>query len=137
MTNPCGEPLNRCSHRRLRCIARRGFTLVEVLLVVVIMAILATVAVQAFDSSTDEAKDAVLLQNLATIRAAIERFKVNHDGNLPGFTGTGDLDAHMSQYTDRQGNISSIPDPNFPYGPYLDGAKLVSPFNGEIGRAHV
>jgi prepilin-type N-terminal cleavage/methylation domain-containing protein len=63
---------------------RKGFTLVELVVVILILGILATVAVPRFlDLSTDAAQGA-LQQDLAVIRNAIELFAVQNGGALPG-----------------------------------------------------
>jgi general secretion pathway protein G len=62
---------------------RAGFTLVEVLIVVVIMAILAATIIPQFSDSTKDAKVNTSKFNLHTIRSQIELFKSQHDGKAP------------------------------------------------------
>lgn len=64
-------------HRRV------AMTLIEVLLVVVIMAILASLIIPHFVESTDEAKISVAVANLNEMRKQIELFKVQHGGTPP------------------------------------------------------
>jgi general secretion pathway protein G len=59
-------------------------TLIEVLIVVVIMAILASIIIPHFVESTDEAKMSVAASNLNELRKQIELFKVHHGGTPPG-----------------------------------------------------
>jgi len=59
--------------------ADRGFTLVELLIVVVILGILAAVVIPQFEGATAQGKEAALTSNLATVRQAIEMYKVQHD----------------------------------------------------------
>lgn len=49
-----------------------GFTLVEVLIVVVIMAVLAAVVVPQFAASTDDAKASTAQFNLSTLRSLVQ-----------------------------------------------------------------
>lgn len=110
---------------------RHGFTLVEVLLVVVIMAILASVVVPQFSSSSEDAKDASLMHNLQILRKQIELFKAQHNGNAPGWTGMPGR-VHLILATDAQGVWKSsdvfVPDANHPFGPYLRTSPI-NPFN--------
>lgn len=53
---------------------RRGFSMVELIAVITIMAILAAVAVPKFFNYTDKAKEADVRTTLATTRAAIANF---------------------------------------------------------------
>jgi general secretion pathway protein G len=56
--------------------ARRasGFTLIELLVVFAILATLLTLAVPRYFSSVDRSKEAVLKQNLATLRNSLDQF---------------------------------------------------------------
>ena len=62
---------------------RIGFTLVEVLIVVVIMAILAATIIPQFSDSSKDAKESNLRFNLHTLRSQIELYKSQHDGVVP------------------------------------------------------
>ena len=53
----------------------RGFTLVELLIVVVILAILAAVVIPQFENTSASAKEAALVSNLQTIRQAIPLYR--------------------------------------------------------------
>ena len=52
----------------------RGFTLIEVLIVMVIIAILAGVGLYMYNNSVTSAREAVLKQNLLGMREAIDRY---------------------------------------------------------------
>lgn len=109
--------------------ARSGFTLVEVLLVVAIVGVLGGVVVTVYGDASSDAKDAALMQNLQSIRVAVERFKVDHNGQLPGFTQLDDIGDHLTKYTNAAGAVSTTPSPSYPYGPYLPGSAIVNPVN--------
>lgn len=53
---------------------RRGFTLIELLVVMSIIALLLTIAVPHYLQSVDRAKEAVLREDLAVMRDAIDKF---------------------------------------------------------------
>ncbi|NIL97583.1 MAG: prepilin-type N-terminal cleavage/methylation domain-containing protein [Planctomycetales bacterium] len=64
---------------------RQAFTLIEILIVVVIMAILAATIIPQFTDSTADAELATTEFNLNTLRAQIELYKVQHGGAVPAF----------------------------------------------------
>lgn len=108
--------------RRRPAAPRRGFTLVEVLIVVVLMAILAAVAAPSFFDSVDDADVAVALNNLQNVRLIIERYRVNHHGSLPAASLV-----ELVSRTNAAGEIGATDE--YPYGPYLTDIPT-NPFNG-------
>lgn len=56
-----------------RRLARRGFTLVELLVVLAIIATLLSLAAPRYLGTVDKAKEAVLRENLASLRDAIDK----------------------------------------------------------------
>ena len=69
--------------------ARKGFTLVEVLLVVVIVAVLASIVIPRIAASAQEANEAKCDTNRANLISAIERYAINNKGTYP--TAIGDI----------------------------------------------
>ena len=63
---------------------QRGFTLVELLIVVIILAILAAIVIPQFSSATVDAQEASLDSNLNALRSAIDLYRVQHGGVYPG-----------------------------------------------------
>ena len=59
---------------------RSAFTLIEVLIVVVIMAVLAATIIPQFASSTTDAKVSALKFNLHGLRQQVEMYKLQHNG---------------------------------------------------------
>ncbi|OQY08994.1 MAG: hypothetical protein B6I28_03790 [Fusobacteriia bacterium 4572_132] len=60
----------------------KGFTLIELMIVVAIIALLASVALPKFANTTDAAKAANVQGNLANLRKAISMFKAKN-GDYP------------------------------------------------------
>jgi len=91
---------------------RSAFTLVEVLIVVVIMAILAATIIPQFTDSTKDAKASTGKFNLHTLRSQIELYRTQHNGASPSATLV-----ELTQQTDTSGAAGTTS--AFPYGPYL------------------
>jgi general secretion pathway protein G len=53
---------------------RRGFTLIEMIVAMAILALLLTIAVPRYFSSLERSKDAVLMENLKVTRDVIDKF---------------------------------------------------------------
>ncbi len=92
---------------------RRAFTLIEVLIVVVIMAILAATVIPRLGSTTDDAKKNVLKSTTHSLRTQVEVYK-NHHGEYPSLEANGL--PQLLTTTDVAGNE----DPDGPFGPYYD-----------------
>ena len=108
---------------------RKAFTLIEVLIVVVIMAVLAATIIPQFSSSTQDAKESQLSFNTHTLRSQIELYKVHHLGSYPVIT-----DADLPQLTgetkaDGTVNTGASDPDTYPYGPYVDSELPKNPFN--------
>ena len=63
----------------------KGFTLVEILIVVIILGILAEIVIPQFTNASTDAKKNSLTSQLQTIRSQIELYKLQHNGGYPPF----------------------------------------------------
>jgi general secretion pathway protein G len=73
MDSPCTAPsVHHAGHR-----GRGGFTLIEILVVMTLIALLLTLAVPRYFRSVDSGRLTVQKQNLATIRDAIDKFSAD------------------------------------------------------------
>jgi general secretion pathway protein G len=70
--------------------SNRGFTLVELLIVIVILGILATIGLSTFASSQQKSRDAKRKTNLAQVAEALELY-YNDKGQYPGSDGSGQM----------------------------------------------
>ncbi len=95
--------------------ARSGFTLVEILIVVIILGILAAIVIPQFSDASTQARESTCRSILQTVRSQIQLYKVQHNEALPGAdSGTTFVEA-MTETTDIDGTTSGDE-----YGPYLD-----------------
>jgi prepilin-type N-terminal cleavage/methylation domain-containing protein len=115
------------------CSKSAGFTLVELIIVIIIIGVLAALAIPRFVSSTRDAQEATLAGDLMVIRNAINLYYHQHDSTYPGALkedGSGGVAAEgdnpgalihqLTQYTNAAGKTSETLDrENFPFGPYL------------------
>jgi prepilin-type N-terminal cleavage/methylation domain-containing protein len=93
----------------------RGFTLIEVLIVVVILAVLAATIIPQFTDSTKDAQTSSMRMNLHTLRAQIQLYKAQHGGKLP----SGTL-AELTIGTNVDGTAGTK------YGPYMQALPVNS-----------
>lgn len=90
---------------------RTGFTLVEILIVVIILGILAAIVIPQFTEASNDARAAALASDLQTVRSQVELYKVQHLEVLP----TAAIINELTQKTDADGTINA----SGRYGPYL------------------
>jgi general secretion pathway protein G len=74
---------------------RQGFTLVELVVVVMILGILAAVAAPKLLGTSGTATDNGLRQTLGVVRDAIERYAAENGGTFPGATFTTQIAPYM------------------------------------------
>lgn len=68
-----------------------GFTIVELLIVIVVIAILAAISMVAYRGVQDRANDAAVVNDLAVLKKKIELYKVDNSDLYPGGAGNGTL----------------------------------------------
>ena len=71
-------------HRVTLTKQQSGFTLVELLIVAIILAILAAIIVPQFASTTTDAQESALRANLSGLRSATDLYRQQHNGVNPG-----------------------------------------------------
>jgi len=135
-----------------RTAKQRGFTLVELLIVVIILAILAAIVIPQFSGATTDTREAALDSNLGGLRNAIELYKAQHStypagvattgGSCAATKGTGAINSgqafidHLLMYSDASGNTCSVGDTTtFKYGPYIRKGVPTDAVTGKGGVA--
>jgi general secretion pathway protein G len=129
----------------------RAFTLVELLIVVIILAILAAIIVPQFSSATVDAQETSLDANLAALRSSIELYHAQHGtlspypgaaatsgGTCATVKGTGAANSaqafidSMLMYSDVSGNTCNLGDATtYKFGPYLRKGVPADPITGK------
>jgi general secretion pathway protein G len=104
---------------------RNAFTLIEVLIVVIIMALLAATIIPQFTSSTKDARKSALEFNLHTMRSQVELYKAHHNGTPPTLA---DFQNQMTKKTDMTGSLTAAEAERI-YGPYIQGQVPKNPYN--------
>ena len=95
---------------------KTGFTLVEILIVVIILGILAAIVIPQFTEASNDARESSLVSNLQTLRSQFELYKVQHLDVYPWDDGAGALDTNANIIT-KLTTITVVGGVN--YGPYM------------------
>ncbi len=98
--------------------ARRGFTLVEILIVVIILGILAAIVIPQFTNASTQARQSNLSTQLQSLQQTIALYQLQHNNQLPTLLTTGWT--QLTEYTDINGNVSATTSSTYAYGPYLN-----------------
>ncbi|MCU0877504.1 MAG: type II secretion system GspH family protein [Pirellulaceae bacterium] len=96
--------------------ARRGFSLVEVLMVIVVLAIMAGVVIPQVSGTVGDAKRSAALANLNVLTNAIERYRIDHNGAAPDLVTARRL-PQLTSRTNAAGDVGTGAE--HIYGPYL------------------
>ena len=108
--------------------ARAGFTLVEVMIVVAILALLAAIALPQFVSNKEEGKASAMVSSLSVLRTAIDSYWTQHD-KFPGQASAAEFADQLLKSTNKAGTTGT--GTGFGYGPYIRNGKL--PTNAMTG----
>jgi len=115
----------------VRTAVRKGFTLVEILIVVVILGILAAIVIPQFSSASQAAQASSLVTQLQSIRSQLELYQLQHGGDYPL---QADFFDQLTGFTREDGTVRTPTEADTDrgagtaiFGPYLQKA-VTNPF---------
>jgi len=122
-----------------------GFSLVELVIVIVILGVIAAIAIPRISSGSKNAGESALRANLQSVRNAIDWYYGDHNNTFPAAVGDGtnlaDTPAafitQLTQYSDAAGGVSVNKDPLYPFGPYVRKGLPNLPVGANAGKGSV
>ncbi|HEX3998862.1 MAG TPA: type II secretion system protein [Pirellulales bacterium] len=103
-----------------------GFTLIEIMIVVVILAVLAATIVPQFSTSISDSKVSAMQTNLQSLRNQIQLYALEHNSTYPTIT-SGSL-PQLTSTTNAAGTVGT--GTSYPYGPYVQTQIPINPVDG-------
>jgi general secretion pathway protein G len=116
---------------------KSGFTLDEILIVVIILGILAAIVIPQFTNASQDARKSNMASQVQTLKSQIELFKLQHHDKAPDISANWDV---FTKCTDDVSNISNaanpvLPDTTVPFGPYMQAEPSNPLTNSSAGAA--
>jgi len=113
---------------------RSGFTLIEILIVVIILGILAAIVIPQFSSASNDARKSNVVTTVQTLRSQIALYKLQHADKLPNLVGgTPTSTANWDQFTKKTDVTGAVATTGVTFGPYMQDV----PVNSLTGRSDV
>jgi len=105
-----------------RTSSRKGFTLVEILIVVIILGILAAIVIPQFTNASTDARKSNMASQDQTCKSQISLYMLQHGDTPPTLA---NLFTDLTSVTDQNGNLSGSAGFVAPgYGPYLQAVPI-------------
>jgi len=106
-----------------RTSSRKGFTLVEILIVVIILGILAAIVIPQFTNASTDARKSNMASQDQTIKSQISLYMLQHGDTAPAVAS---LFPNLTAVTDAAGNLSGATGFNSvtSFGPYLQATPV-------------
>jgi len=114
---------------------RKGFTLVEILIVVIILGILAAIVIPQFTSASEDARKSSLQSQLQTLRSQVELYKLQHRDSYPTSDGTATGTWDWTRLTGKTDDTGAASTAATAVGPYLQQTPVNSLTNSSTVAA--
>jgi general secretion pathway protein G len=125
--------------RSLRRIKDRGFTLIELMVVISIILILMAIAIPIYQKSVEHARESALKQDLATLRSAIDQFTLDKEKapqSLDELVSAGYLrQIPKDPITDSNSTWQAVQDENVIASPDQDQGGIIDVHSGAPGTS--
>ncbi len=113
----------------IRRTRKSGFTLVEILIVVIILGILAAIVIPQFTNASQDARRSSLASTVQTLRSQISLYKLQHHDTPPALATFWE---QLTLYSDDTGATQATKDATYKYGPYVQ----TIPINSMVSDAN-
>ncbi len=116
-----------------RTTRKTGFTLVEILIVVIILGILAAIVIPQFTNASTDARNSSVRSLLQTMRSQVELYKLQHGDRYPTADGTATGAWAPAKLTAKTNEDGSETGGTLNLGPYLQSNPANPHRSGAVG----
>ena len=109
---------------------RRGFTLIEILIVVIILGILAAIVIPQFAGATTDTKRANVQATASNLRTAVTLYRAQHNETL--LPPNNNFWAALTTQTDATGAPYTASSTTGPFGPYMQSIPVNAMNNSTV-----
>lgn len=119
--------------------ARAGFSLIELVIVVVIIGIIAAIAIPRMSKGATAAGESALAGNLTVLRNGIELYHTEHGGGDTDWPKVANIATQLTGFSKQDGTSQATKDVanGFVFGPYVRGTIPALPVGAKKGKSGI